>query len=777
MTKQFSLFSILLILGMVGCKTSQPTASINTEPEVAAIIQEKVIGKIGNSDIQESELLAAYNTFDVADTLDYQTVLDEILYQKRLFLEAKSQGYDNDKTKNEELETYRRIIAKSFIVDTSLINNRKRIAYQRMKEEINASHILIAVAEHAPPKDTVAALALISEIRDQLMDGASFDTLAATYSADINTKNNGGNMGWFSALQLLLPLENTAYETPEEGISKPVRSNAGYHLIKVNKRRPYSGKSVAKHILLAIPPNGSEAYDLSQKNLADSLYQVLMSNTSSFEDLCLAYSDDISTRDNGGLLEPFSVGSRFEKVFEEQVFKLRNGELSKPFRSAIGWHIVKKVNTLPLEPYSELEEEIEQRITTDSRGEELEEVAYGRFIPALGKTINTEALNELYGMASPKLLTKTWHVETAKVPFKSLIKLGNTSISNHDFIRYAEDRQSFDKQPTGYTPEMLLRWYFDDFDRIKTREVIVKELQKIDPSFNSLLTNYNESLVNSQFLNDKIYTKSTLDSLGQMAYYQKTKEQYILPQRVKATVIGANRQELIKEYFDIINGATPYRLKRGIQPINFSRNEYALTNEQQQRLLSLMAFLTRNTGYIVEVGGHNDTSEENNISALRLQTVVSFLTKAGLPITRVREYDYKATQPSDRFDWYENQRVTFEFYSTYEKDVERMFNIDKDTLQVSKGLFFKGDNQLVDMTEWNAGEYESAVNGTFYRIIVEEKYPAKIKSFKEAKGAVIAGYQKELEKQLKETLLVKYPVTLDVETAKDLYQNHINNTK
>ena len=106
-----------------------------------------------------------------------------------------------------------------------------------------------------------------------------------------------------------------------------------------------------------------------------------------------------------------------------------------------------------------------------------------------------------------------------------------------------------------------------------------------------------------------------------------------------------------------------------------------------------------------------------------------------------------------------------------------MFNIDKDTLQVSKGLFFKGDNQLVDMTEWNAGEYESAVNGTFYRIIVEEKYPAKIKSFKEAKGAVIAGYQKELEKQLKETLLVKYPVTLDVETAKDLYQNHINNTK
>ena len=135
---------------------------------------------------------------------------------------------------------------------------------------------------------------------------------------------------------------------PPGKVSEPFASSAGYHIFKNIEERAALGKMKVSQILIAFDNNGGPAVKANAKKLADSLYGVL-SRGAAFDKMAMNYSYDKLTNVAGGLMPLVSVGV-YEKTFEDAVFSLKkNGEISKPFETSNGYHIVKRLEYLPVE--------------------------------------------------------------------------------------------------------------------------------------------------------------------------------------------------------------------------------------------------------------------------------------------------------------------------------------------------------------------------------------------------------------------------------------------
>src|SRR5690554_7860227 len=111
-----------------------------------------------------------------------------------------------------------------------------REAYERSKEEIDASHILIMAGYEALPQDTLKAYNKIKSIREKALKGEDFATLAKKYSEDPNANQSAGRLGYFTAFSLEYLFETEAYNTPVGEVSDIVSSRFGFHIIKVHDR-------------------------------------------------------------------------------------------------------------------------------------------------------------------------------------------------------------------------------------------------------------------------------------------------------------------------------------------------------------------------------------------------------------------------------------------------------------------------------------------------------------------------------------------------------------
>ena len=115
-------------------------------------------------------------------------------------------------------------------------------AWERSQTEYNSSHILIGVGPDASPGDTLLAFQKAMNIKSRLDSGEDFETVAREVSDDPSAKENGGELGFYSVFDLVYPFENAAYNTAVGEVSEPVRTEFGYHLIKVNERIPTRGQ-------------------------------------------------------------------------------------------------------------------------------------------------------------------------------------------------------------------------------------------------------------------------------------------------------------------------------------------------------------------------------------------------------------------------------------------------------------------------------------------------------------------------------------------------------
>jgi peptidyl-prolyl cis-trans isomerase SurA len=204
--------------------------------------------------------------------------------------------------------------------------------------EYHLAHILVALPEAAGPDEISAAEQRATNILERLRSGASFTDIAIAES-DAQTALEGGDIGWRSLGQMpslfVEPLESMQVGD----VSDLIRGPSGYHIIKLLEKRGDErhivAQTKARHILLK--PDEVNSDEEVQRRIEQLM--VRLENGEDFATLARAHSQDPLSAARGGDLGWLSQGDTVPE-FEEQMNRLEPGELSKPFKTQFGWHLV-----------------------------------------------------------------------------------------------------------------------------------------------------------------------------------------------------------------------------------------------------------------------------------------------------------------------------------------------------------------------------------------------------------------------------------------------------
>jgi peptidyl-prolyl cis-trans isomerase SurA len=287
-----------------------------------------------------------------ADVKEYLELYENF---KMKVTEAELLNLDTNTSFKTELAGYRKQLANPYLTDKKVSEALMKEAYERMKLEVNASHILINCAENASAKDTLVAYNKILALRNRITKGESFDSVAAKNSEDPTAAKNFGNLGWFTSFQMIYPFEVQAYNTAKGQVSAPFRTRFGYHIVKVLDKRAARGEVKVAHIMLQTGPSASLELVSESKLKIDSIYNKIVSGES-FEALAELYSQDQGSKGNGGVMNYFGGNSSFPDKFKEVAFGLNIGDVSKPFQTDYGYHLLKMIDKKPVPEFKEVEE-------------------------------------------------------------------------------------------------------------------------------------------------------------------------------------------------------------------------------------------------------------------------------------------------------------------------------------------------------------------------------------------------------------------------------------
>jgi len=207
--------------------------------------------------------------------------------------------------------------------------------------EYRLGHILIAVPESATPEQVLTARAKAQDVLDQLRAGADFRQMAVTHSSGQQALQ-GGDLGWRKGGQLPTLFADSAMRLAPGEVSELLRSSSGFHIIKLlekrGEQRQYLTQTHARHILVR---STALVSDFEARNKLARLRERILQGED-FAELARANSEDPGSGAKGGDLGWANPGT-FVGPFEEAMSKLRPGEISEPFRSQFGWHIVQVV--------------------------------------------------------------------------------------------------------------------------------------------------------------------------------------------------------------------------------------------------------------------------------------------------------------------------------------------------------------------------------------------------------------------------------------------------
>ena len=469
---------------------------------------------------------------------DVDSYLQLFIDYKLKIFEAKAQGLENDETYQLEFLKYRDQLSRNYLFEDKLTEDLAREAYERSKEDINASHILIMVSYEATPQDTLAAYNKIKSIREKALKGANFEQLAKENSEEPNASESGGNLGYFSVFNMVYPFENAAYNTKVGEISDIVRTSFGYHIIKVNDRRARPPKIEVSHIMIS-DKKGARTFDPKERinEIATMLKQ-----GQSFEGLAKEYSDDKSSAVNGGKLRAFTKGDLRAPEFENMAYELKSaGDISKPIKTDFGWHIIRLDEKLPQPTFQEQKEMFEKRVKQGDRAKVVVNTVNNRIKDKYGYKKGEDYLTFFETYVTDTVLSRQWKKTPIPTNFdKTLFTIGQKDVKFSDFANYIEIRQST-SVPFKEKEEMLKN-YYDEFETKALKDYFRAQLEIENPEYASILGEYRDGLLIFDAMDKNIWSKAKNDSTGLQSYYEKTKHQYLWKQRVDVDVFSATSQ-------------------------------------------------------------------------------------------------------------------------------------------------------------------------------------------------------------------------------------------
>lgn len=479
--------------------------------------------------VSEFKYIYTKNNGDKADysRASLEEYLDLYIKFKLKVQKALDMGLDTVKTLQEELETYRKQLSNSYLSDHEVVDQLVKEAYERMKTDVRVAHILISISQPQGPKDTLAAYREAEKLREQIKNGESFENLARQYSDDRNSSQQGGEIGF---VQALLPdgyyaMESTIYSLQKGQVSAPVRSPLGYHLIKILDSRPARGEMEVAHLLIRKSPD--VAKNNQAKRLVDSLYQVMLKGVN-FEGLATQYSEDRQSAPRGGNIGVVSI-NQYDADFENAVFSLTaDGQVSQPVETAVGWHIIKRLRKMEVQPFEQMKNVLKARIEQDSRVEQAKSLVIDRILTEAKFVENSENFQYYLSLLDSSFLTYRWRTP-GTLRERPLFTFGqDNSFSTTQFSSYLfKNTRERVRLAPGQSIESLLQAMYRSFVRESALQFEEKNLKSKYPEFKNLMREYEEGIMLFEATKLEVWDKATFDTTGLAMYYAKNKNKFM----------------------------------------------------------------------------------------------------------------------------------------------------------------------------------------------------------------------------------------------------------
>jgi len=343
---------------------------------------------INGKPVSAEEFLYIYEKNNQAGAVDPKTMdeyLDMFINFKLKVAEAEAQGIDTTAAFAKELKGYRAQATPKYLQDNAALDSMVELSWRHMVKDRRAAHIAIQCPVTADSAKQAEALAKINEAYERVTIGKevvkgkgkkakrirqpaeAFDAVARDLSTDPNVQETGGELGWISPFRFVYPLEEAVYGTELGAISKPFRTQYGWHIVLVEEERDH--KEVKAAHIMKMVPRGDETAEATKKALIDSIAAIV--TPENFAEVAQRESDDRGSSTRGGELGWFGKGMMV-KAFEDAAFSMAEGEISSPVRTQYGWHILYKEGERGILPLDSMRAQIERQVKRDERNKEID---------------------------------------------------------------------------------------------------------------------------------------------------------------------------------------------------------------------------------------------------------------------------------------------------------------------------------------------------------------------------------------------------------------------
>lgn len=500
---------------------------------------------IGEEDIYADEFLYLLSKNRKFDEKENKLTSEEFEENFNLFVnyklkvkEAESLGLDTLEEFRREYDVFKEDLIKPYLIKNTLQEGELMKAYNRMKEVVKASHILLQFPANSSQEDSIAVFRMAQKLKEEAETGTDFNDLAYEHSDDPSAKENRGSLGNFTALQMVHQFEDAVYNLNVGEISDPILTDFGYHIIKLEGRKPNPGEIKVSHILVRTQTGDPVAEERALRKVGD-IYNELQKPESVWEEITQIYSDDTGSKNSGGQLPWIGLGTVIPE-FERVAFALNEiGEISPPVKSPYGYHIIRLDDRKPIADYEEMEPIIKSRIMRDSRAtliqSQVSSIQKSRY-----RFIEREAIQTAVKKAYDADRAKAFSVLKNQNMLDSILfTIRDSSYTVEDFTDYIANT----RQPARVGADNYYDIWMQKFIETKLSEAEELDLRENNKEYKALLQEYRDGILLFSLMNEQVWQKALMDSAGQIAFFENNRNNYVWKERAEALLVTIGQEE------------------------------------------------------------------------------------------------------------------------------------------------------------------------------------------------------------------------------------------
>ena len=527
---------------------------------------------INNKPVTKSEFLQIYTknnpnpSFD-KDSLDRYMELFEVFKLK--VAEAEALGYDTLPRLQKELEGYKKQLALPYLIDSVQNQAMVQEAYNRTATEVRCSHILIKLDPNANPKDTLAAYNRLLDLKARIEKGEDFASVAKSKlgSEDPSVANNGGDLGYFTAFQMVYPFEEKAYTTPVGSISEPFRTRFGYHILKVTDKRSARGTIKVAHLMISTGRQASTEMRQNAEKKINEIFDSLAAGAS-WEKMVSAYSEDANSIKKGGELPAFGSGTSQRMVleFEDAAFALKKvGEISKPVKTQYGYHIIKLIEWTPVKSFETMRRELQAKVNKDERSK----ITQDSFVQKLKNQYNytdqsAKGLLWFEAQIDSTYFMGKWKASSLKSN-KTLFTLGTQKYKQQDFAKYVEKNFRTVRKDS---PTVVVRQLYGQWEKNQILAYEEALLPAKYPAYKALLQEYHDGIILYEIMQDQVWNKAVKDTAGLRMFFMENRSKYAWSERLDATIYECKDEHVAVQVYGMLIASDTVGSKEVLELIN-----------------------------------------------------------------------------------------------------------------------------------------------------------------------------------------------------------------